>query len=114
VSPAALPDEVRRLFWEVDPGTVDLERHSDYVLERVMTRGGWAAMRWLRATYPVSRLADFLRRKATRLPPRERAYRGLIAGGLAGGRPGRLAVGGGVDRGHSSDAEENVEAPLPV
>jgi hypothetical protein len=84
-----LTDEVRRLFWDVDPETVDLERHSDYVLERVMTRGGWDAMKWLRATYPVPRLANFLRRKGMRLPPRERAYWALMAGVTLEDGPGR-------------------------
>ena len=39
------PLEVERLFWEVDPGTIDLAKHADYVPERVMTRGGWVAMK---------------------------------------------------------------------
>jgi hypothetical protein len=69
VSPfARFPDEVRRLFWDVDPDSVDLERHRDYVLQRVMTRGGWIAMRWLRTAYPDAALADFLRRKGTTPP----------------------------------------------
>jgi hypothetical protein len=84
-----LPDEVRRLFWDVDPDSVDLERHRDYVLQRVMTRGGWVAMKWLRATYPDAALADFLRRKGMRLPPRERAYWGFVAGERLEAGPGR-------------------------
>jgi hypothetical protein len=77
--PAPLPDHVRTLFWDVDPGQVDVVRHADYVLERVMTRGGWEAMLWLRATYSVDDLAAFLRRKGNRLPARELAYWALIA-----------------------------------
>jgi hypothetical protein len=58
-----------------------------------MTRGGWDAMCWLRATFDRSTLADFIRRKGTRLPPRDLAYWALIAGvddmviGRGGGRP---------------------------
>jgi squalene cyclase len=92
VAKAVLPDQVRHLFWEVSPGDVDLERHRDYVLERVMSRGGWDAMRWLRATYRRSAIADFLRRRGERLTPRDRAYWSLIAGvadsqSPGGGRP---------------------------
>ncbi|MCC7384583.1 MAG: hypothetical protein IT384_22235 [Deltaproteobacteria bacterium] len=76
----AIPPEIARLAWDVDPEDIDLDRHADYLLERVMSRGGWEAMRWLRATYRVDRIADFLRRKGQRLPPRERAYWSLIAG----------------------------------
>jgi hypothetical protein len=87
-----LPREVEELFWETDPAGVDLERHRDYVMERVMARGGWEAMRWLRRTYARELLADFLLRKGSRLAPRERAYWALIAGvdipiGRGGARP---------------------------
>lgn len=77
----SLPPAVEVLFWEVDPAAVDLDAHADYVMERVMLRGGWDAMRWLRATYPPAALASYLERKGRqRLPPRELAYWSLIAG----------------------------------
>jgi hypothetical protein len=87
-----LPDEVVRLLWDVEPATVDLDRHRDYVLERVMARGGWIAMGWLRQAYAPEVLADFLRRKGSRLAPRELAYWAVIAGiemtiPRGGGRP---------------------------
>ena len=90
---ASLPDFIRILFWDVDPATVDLVRHRDYVMERVMTRGGWDAMRWLRSTYETSSLADFLSTRGERLAPRERAYWSLVAScevpqEQGGGRPG--------------------------
>jgi hypothetical protein len=74
------PEEVARLFWDTDPATVDRERHRDYIMERVMSRGGWAAMRWLRQAYSLEQLAEFLRRKGPRLAPRELAYWSIIAG----------------------------------
>jgi hypothetical protein len=75
-----LPPDLARLFWDVDPTEVDLQRHRDYVMERVMSRGGWVAMRWPRETYAPDELADFLVRKGSRLAPRELAYWSLIAG----------------------------------
>lgn len=87
-----LPYDVTMLFWEVDPGAVDLERHRDYVLERVMSRGGWEAMRWLRGAYPVDQLREFLVSHGARLCGRDFAYWALIAGleveaPAGGGRP---------------------------
>jgi len=87
-----LPASLHALFWEVDPPVVDLDRHADYVIERVMSRGDWAAMRWLRSAYARDALASFLRRRGSRLAPRERAYWCLIAGvelpiERGGGRP---------------------------
>ena len=91
--PPSLPVEVARPFWDVDPIDVDLVQNADYVMERVMLRGGWEAMRWLRATYARAALADFIERKGRRrLSPRELAYWCLIAGlpdvsSQGGGRP---------------------------
>jgi len=89
---SAVPECVRRLFWDVDPDTVELGLHADYVLERVMSRGTWEAMRWLRSTYSCEQLADFLQRRGHRLTARDRAYWSLVAGisapqGAGGGRP---------------------------
>lgn len=82
------PADVERLFWDVDPDTVDLRAHADYVMERVMTRGTLEGMRWLRATYAQDELADFLQRKGEHLSPRDRAYWRLIAGLERESRPG--------------------------
>ena len=81
------------MFWDVEPGSLELARHRDYVMERVMARGGWGAMNWLRQVYSKEEMADFLRRKGCRrLAPRELAYWSLIAGvdlpiPRGGGRP---------------------------
>jgi hypothetical protein len=87
-----IPAELHWLFWDVDPQTLDLERHRDYVVERIMARGNWEAMRWLIHNVERAALADFLRRKGHRLAPRERAFWSLIADvpyehAPGGGRP---------------------------
>lgn len=87
-----LPDAVRILFWEVNPDTLDPDRHRDYVMERIMSRGTWEAMRWLRRTYTREQIGDFIRAKGRRLPPRDEAYWALMAGvelvqRRGGGRP---------------------------
>jgi hypothetical protein len=77
----ALPASVARLLWDVDPDAVDLTLNRDYVIERVMSRGGRDAMKWLRETYPQDVLASFVERKgAGHLAPRELAYWSLISG----------------------------------
>lgn len=79
---------MRILLWEVDEDSVDLEAHREYVMERVMTRGSWDAMRWLRRTYSRAQLADFVRKKGRQLPPRDEAYWALVAGVELIQRPG--------------------------
>lgn len=89
----SLPPFLVRLLWDVDPAKVDLERDKRLVFERVMSRGTWEAMRWLRATYTEAELADFVRKEGLRrLTPRDRAYWALVCGveldpGPGGGRP---------------------------
>jgi hypothetical protein len=83
-----IPVELSWLFWDVDPTTIDLERHRDYVIERIMTRGSWLAMRWLIDHVDKPDLAEFLGRRGDRLPPRERAFWSLIADVHAQAMPG--------------------------
>ncbi len=87
-----LPNAVKKLFWEVDPSAVDIVKHCYYVLERVITRGGWDAMKWLRRTYDLETIGSFLLRKGSRLYPRDVAYWALITNtevalACGGGRP---------------------------
>ena len=42
------PVEVRRLFWDHEPGELTWPRDADLVVERLVTRGGLASWRWLR------------------------------------------------------------------
>jgi hypothetical protein len=89
---SSLPDCVVRLLWDVDPATIDPRRDRDYVMERVMSRGTWEAMRWLRATYSSEEIRDFVQRRGDRLSPRDRAYWSVVAGlprvqEAGGGRP---------------------------
>jgi hypothetical protein len=85
-----IPAELAWLFWDVDPETIDLGCHRDYVVERVMTRGNWVAMCWLIDHVDRTDLAEFLRRRGHVLTPRDRAFWSLIAE-----IPSRPTPGGG-------------------
>lgn len=88
-----LPASVLRLLWDVELSEVDLDRDRALVLERVMTRGTWHAMRWLRERYPRDVLAEFVRvHGRQRLTPRDLAYWSLVtdvetSSTAGGGRP---------------------------
>ena len=91
-----LPDDVARLLWDVELEGFDLERDRALVFERVMSRGPWAAMTWLRRRYPREALAAFLQTRGLRvLTPRDLAYWALVCdveltqvdGDAGGGRP---------------------------
>jgi hypothetical protein len=90
---APLPEFVSRLLWDVDPSRIDLQRDAGLIFERIMSRGSWDAMNWLRARYSRDEIASFVRKEgARRLSPRDLAYWALVSGvdaevGAGGGRP---------------------------
>lgn len=70
---------VQGLLWEYDlDGVEALSELPDAVVERVMTRGGWAEMGWLIRELGAEQLLSFLERRGARvLPPRDVAFWGL-------------------------------------
>jgi len=40
------------LFWDVDPKTIDPEKHSRYIIERILDLGEPEEVRWLFHQYP--------------------------------------------------------------
>jgi len=87
------PATVLGLLWDVDPASFDFDRDRALVFERVMTRGTWEAMTWLRSRYSREALAAFVASEGPRrLPPRDLAYWGLVSecevtAGPGGARP---------------------------
>lgn len=88
-----IPDPIAVYFWDVDVAQLDLVKHKDYIIERLMGRGDLDAMRWLRRTFDQADLHEFVvRRGRERLAPRELAYWALICDvdmeqRTGGGRP---------------------------
>lgn len=42
---------LRKYFWDVNPSTLDLESHKQYIIERILDLGDEAAISWLRQKY---------------------------------------------------------------
>lgn len=47
----------KSLFWDTDPNKLDLQKHSKYIIERIMDFGNDNDVRWMRRYYPKSTLA---------------------------------------------------------
>ena len=95
-SPFPTPSPVS--LWDVDVAAIDLDRHRALVFERVMSRGTWEAMKWLRGRYTKEALADFVRTRGHRvLSPRDLAYWALVSD-VDLGELGAHDVGGGRPR----------------
>jgi len=46
--PQPLPDFLGNLFWEYDFADLDRQEDHDLIVGRILTRGSWDAVRWLR------------------------------------------------------------------
>ena len=62
-----LPASTAWWFPEYDWTTLDVERHSGVIIERLLERGTWQQLRWLFATYGEARVAEWVRRHGFRL-----------------------------------------------
>jgi hypothetical protein len=81
--PAAgeLPAAVTDLLWDVAPGEVRLPRHRDFLIGRILARGTWAAVDWLRRELSDAAIAEYLERTRGRcLSPRQLRFWELVLG----------------------------------
>ena len=51
----------KKLFWNVDPDSIDLDKHARFVIERVLTRGSADDFSELQRTYGKDRIRQELR-----------------------------------------------------
>ena len=76
-----LPEFLHGYFQEYEPSVISLEKHAGLVTGRIMERGTWRAMLWLRRTFSDAELRDYLQTRGRKiLPARELNYWALICG----------------------------------
>jgi hypothetical protein len=46
------------LFWDVDPKTIDPEKHAKYIIERILDFGNDEEVTWMWHTYPKTLIRD--------------------------------------------------------
>jgi hypothetical protein len=93
-----LPSAVRGLLWDVAPGEVRLPRHRDFLIGRILTRGTWAAVDWLRRELGDAAIAEYLERTRGRLlSPRQLRFWELVLGLDDGVVSGWIAERGGSE-----------------
>lgn len=72
--PQPVLDASTRLFWDVDPATLDPALHEDFILGRVLSEGDWDVVQALRAEVGDKVLRAFLERAPHRLDSRTRRF----------------------------------------
>ncbi|HHD56181.1 MAG TPA: hypothetical protein ENK89_00685 [Desulfobulbaceae bacterium] len=76
-----LPSNLYRFFWEYDQQCLDIHQHCELIMARIMERGDWWAMVWLRKVYSEEKIRNFLFKKGWKvLPPRELNYWAFVVG----------------------------------
>lgn len=48
------------LFWDVDPKTIDPQKHSTYIIERILDLGDLDEVKWMSHFYPLKAIKDAL------------------------------------------------------
>jgi len=74
-----LPNSLKTLFWDCDFGSLSLTEHRNFLVRRILDRGDWDAITWLRLTVGDAAIRDwFLAKNGGRLDPRKLRFWGLI------------------------------------
>ena len=75
----AISAEIRPLFWDVDVDRIDLVRHDDFVISRILEWTTPAALDWLEAHYGAARILE-VNRSSRRVSERSRNFWSLWYG----------------------------------
>lgn len=59
-SQTSLPPALYPLFWDTNPTSVNVKKHSGYILERILELGSLESMHWAQKVYPGSRILEVL------------------------------------------------------
>ena len=74
-----LPKRLRNLFWDCDFDTVTWQKHRNFIIRRVLDRGDWEAIQWLRAAAGDEAMRQwFLEKRGGGLDPRKLRFWELI------------------------------------
>ncbi len=69
--PPSLAKDARCLFWEIDPNTLDLSAHREYILGRILEHGTVDSVRWAMENYGESAIREFILGRGLRILSRK-------------------------------------------
>jgi predicted solute-binding protein len=53
-----LPASIKRLFWDVDKESVDIEKHWSFIISRIMDYGNCRDIQWMKQTYTDDQIKE--------------------------------------------------------
>ena len=78
--PEIIASHASGLFWDVEPESLDLEMHEDFVLGRVLSLGSFEDLTALREEIGDDRIRQFVERAPHRLDRRSRRFFEVVLG----------------------------------
>lgn len=69
----------RSLFWDVDPATLDKEKHAHYIIERILDYGTDEEVRWMYHSYAQDLIRDVVEHSRVLRPETRPLWRELLA-----------------------------------
>jgi len=55
-----IPQSVKLLLWDINPESVDLDKHATFIIERVIEYGDFPEIKWMEATFTREQLVTTL------------------------------------------------------
>ncbi len=74
----ALPESIKKYFWDCDFETLNMETHSFYISERIMNLGDIPSILWLLSEIDISQLKKVVE-KSRNLDKKTRNYWKLMS-----------------------------------
>jgi len=75
----AIPAEIKPLFWDVDVDRIDIDRHEDFVISRILEWTTPPALKWLERRYSAAQILQ-VNRTSRRVSARSRNFWNLWYG----------------------------------
>ncbi|MFZ5366184.1 MAG: DUF6922 domain-containing protein [Patescibacteria group bacterium] len=59
----SLPKSLHRYFWDVDAPQLNLQRHPQYVIQRLLEMGDAHAVRWVRRNFSEEQIKETVKKR---------------------------------------------------
>lgn len=69
----------RSLFWDVNPATLDVKQHANYIIERILDYGTDEEVRWMYRSYQRELIRDIVERSRVLRPETRPLWKQLLA-----------------------------------
>lgn len=73
-----IPEKTKEMFWDVEPGELDPEKHRNFIITRIAEKGRLDDIKWLRSIYSDIEIRDVVA-ASRNTSPRVKSYWEVIS-----------------------------------